>query len=278
MSYRGIVSLSGIEYFTALKWLFCYENQLTTLDVSQNTALEILSCTSNQLTMLDLSNNTNLEMLDCRDNYLASKAALGFTGSWDALDLWGFPANIFDPQKTGAPPSGAPSGWAAEAVSRAKDLGVLPESLQSSYQQNTTRAEFCELTVALIEKLTGKEITERESFTDTSDINVQKIAGLGIVTGRGGGVFDPNSGISRQEAAVILEKVARKGLGKELPEGVAAFNDIAGSYAEKAIRQMRGVSPGIMSGKSADTFDPDGKFTREESVSTMLKLWEWFNK
>jgi hypothetical protein len=59
------------------------------------------------------------------------------------------------------PDAGEPSGWAVEAVSRAKDLGILPEALQSSYQQNTTRAEFCELAVALIEKLTGKPIEAR---------------------------------------------------------------------------------------------------------------------
>ncbi|MDR0293386.1 MAG: S-layer homology domain-containing protein [Oscillospiraceae bacterium] len=172
-----------------------------------------------------------------------------------------------------------PSGWAAVTVNTAKDLGILPESLQNNYQQPATRAEFCALAVSLIEKATGTPISASKVFDDDKgDINVQKIAGLGIVTGRGGGVFDPNGGISRQEAAVILEKVARKGLLKELPSGEIAFKDLGGSYAVDAIKKMRGVSPGIMSGKSADTFDPDGKFTREESVSTMLKLWEWFQK
>ncbi|MDR0293117.1 MAG: S-layer homology domain-containing protein [Oscillospiraceae bacterium] len=174
------------------------------------------------------------------------------------------------------PADDAPSGWALEIVNRAIRYGIIPDSLQGGYRKNTTRAEFCALAVALIETATGKEITERESFTDTSDVNVRKIAGLGIVTGRGGGVFDPNGGISRQEAAVILEKVARRGLGKELPSGEITFKDLGGSYAVDAIKKLRGVSPGIMSGKSADTFDPDGKFTREESISTMDKLWTFY--
>ena len=42
--YMNISDLTGIENFTALTTLFCYENQLTSLDVSQNTALTTLFC------------------------------------------------------------------------------------------------------------------------------------------------------------------------------------------------------------------------------------------
>ena len=64
----NIVSLQGIEYFTALTYLGCSDNQLTTLDVSNNTALTGLECSSNQLTELDLSNNPNLVVLKCDNN------------------------------------------------------------------------------------------------------------------------------------------------------------------------------------------------------------------
>ena len=40
-SGKGIASLKGVEHFTALEDLSCYNNQLTTLDVSHNTALAI---------------------------------------------------------------------------------------------------------------------------------------------------------------------------------------------------------------------------------------------
>ena len=48
----------------------CGNNQITTLDVSQNTALIVLNCKSNQLTALDLSKNTALDCLDCESNQL----------------------------------------------------------------------------------------------------------------------------------------------------------------------------------------------------------------
>ena len=41
---QNIADLTGIEDFTALNTLWCYTNQLTSLDVSNNTALTTLRC------------------------------------------------------------------------------------------------------------------------------------------------------------------------------------------------------------------------------------------
>ena len=51
---RGISDLTGIGYFTALTTLYCYNNQLTSLDVSKNTKLTVLHCENNPLWKLDL--------------------------------------------------------------------------------------------------------------------------------------------------------------------------------------------------------------------------------
>ncbi len=69
---KSISDLKGIEYFTALTELYCFGNQLTSLDVSKNTSLTTLSCYSNQLTSLDVSKNTSLTLLYCFDNQLTS--------------------------------------------------------------------------------------------------------------------------------------------------------------------------------------------------------------
>ncbi len=66
----GITSLKGIEYFTALEDLYCYDNELTELDLSQNIKLEELNCSTNRLTVLDLSQNPKLKMVICSDNAL----------------------------------------------------------------------------------------------------------------------------------------------------------------------------------------------------------------
>lgn len=72
VSNKNINDLTGIEGFTSLIQLFCYNNQLTTLDVTQNTSLKILYCFSNQLTGLDVTQNTALRNLWCNNNQVTS--------------------------------------------------------------------------------------------------------------------------------------------------------------------------------------------------------------
>ncbi|KXB69069.1 hypothetical protein HMPREF1864_01531, partial [Peptoniphilus sp. DNF00840] len=61
------LDLSG---YTALKKLYCSNNQLTSLDLSGDTALKYFECHGNELTSLDLSGYTALEVLYCQKNPL----------------------------------------------------------------------------------------------------------------------------------------------------------------------------------------------------------------
>ncbi|MDD7885976.1 T9SS type B sorting domain-containing protein [Flavivirga sp. 57AJ16] len=74
LDIRGlnIQDLSGIEDFSALTELFCDNNLLTSLDVTQNSNLQILWCGSNQLSSLDVTQNTGLISLVCGNNLLAN--------------------------------------------------------------------------------------------------------------------------------------------------------------------------------------------------------------
>lgn len=74
ISSMNISSLKGIEHFTALKYLDCYNNQLTSLNVSECTALVGLGLCNNKLTSLNLFNNKNLQSLDCSCNMIQGEA------------------------------------------------------------------------------------------------------------------------------------------------------------------------------------------------------------
>ena len=69
---NNIQSLKGIEYFSALESLTCYNTWLYSLDVSKNTALKELICNSNRLTSVNVSNNNALEKLDIYNTPLAT--------------------------------------------------------------------------------------------------------------------------------------------------------------------------------------------------------------
>ncbi|MFN0081143.1 MAG: T9SS type A sorting domain-containing protein [Ferruginibacter sp.] len=67
-----INDMTGIEAFVNLTELKCHNNQLTSLNVSNNIALLDLHCYNNQLTSLNVSNNIALTTLDCHNNQLTS--------------------------------------------------------------------------------------------------------------------------------------------------------------------------------------------------------------
>lgn len=87
----NISNLKGIEYFTALTYLDCGNNHLTSLDVSKNTNLSILACYQNNLSNLNVSSNSKLTELDCYENNLQS---LNVSSNSNLEQLWCFNNNL----------------------------------------------------------------------------------------------------------------------------------------------------------------------------------------
>jgi len=90
VSNLTISDLTGIEDFTALTQLYCDNNQIASLDVSQNTNLQYFSCGNNQLTALDVTQNINLIYLNCSSNNITNlnlnfNPALGSLYCYDNL-------------------------------------------------------------------------------------------------------------------------------------------------------------------------------------------------
>ena len=67
---KDISDLTGIEGFTAMQTLYCFANNLTSIEVSQNTNLWRLVCYANGLTTLDLSQCPSITHLECQYNDL----------------------------------------------------------------------------------------------------------------------------------------------------------------------------------------------------------------
>lgn len=170
-------------------------------------------------------------------------------------------------------PAEQPSAWAAEQVTAGIEAGIVPDSLQSGYKQAATRAEFCALATGLYETVTGSEITDRVTFTDTTDENVEKMAALGVVNGVGDGKFEPNGQLTRQAAATMLSRLA-DALDKPLTEQAPTFADnasIAG-WAYDAVGQMQAT--GVMNGVGDNAFAPNDDYTREASIVTIMRLYD----
>ena len=72
MSNMNITSLQGIEYCTGLRYLYCDDSKITSLDLSQNTELVQVQCENNSIAELKLGDNSRMTILSCGGNKLIS--------------------------------------------------------------------------------------------------------------------------------------------------------------------------------------------------------------
>ena len=88
----------------------------------------------------------------------------------------------------------------------------------------------------------------------------------------------PNSPILRSGGLTIKNRLRRKRffittLNKPLPQQAPTFADNSKieEYAYNAIGQMQAT--GIIGGVGSNMFDPTGTYTREQSITTMVRLF-----
>lgn len=168
--------------------------------------------------------------------------------------------------------SETPSTWAKNYITAAIEADLVPLHLQSNYTQVITRQDFCALAVMLYESVKG-EVQGRTTFSDTNDINVEKAAYIGIIFGVEDGKFDPHALLTREQAAVILMRIAERVL-EPLNVNEVAFLDTyeISSWAIESVGWA--VTTGIMNGVGNNIFAPQYLYTREQSIVTMMRLFE----
>ena len=185
------------------------------------------------------------------------------------------------------------SDWAVIDVSNAVSWGIVPQSLMSDFNQSITRAEFADLVITTYSFFMGgvigsddvpaleREIAERiPAFTDTNNLNVMISAYLGLITGVGDNRFDPYSSLTREQAAAISSRLTEIILAYPMQTASPVIFDDAyqiSEWAACAVEKMQTM--GIMSGVGENRFAPQATFTREQSIVTMLRIFDlWHNE
>ncbi|WP_249300264.1 S-layer homology domain-containing protein [Feifania hominis] len=178
-----------------------------------------------------------------------------------------------------------PDAWAQPEVKKAIERGLFPEQMRHDYTEPISRADFCALLVPLFEKSLGKDLEthcktlglrlDKSPFADTDDLAVRMMAALGVVDGRGNGVFDPSGAITRQEAAKMLRQAASF-LGAKSPTGTSRTYHDTGRFASWARVPIDYVTrAGIMNGISEDSFGPTETYSRQQAVVTVNRLFDY---
>ena len=171
-----------------------------------------------------------------------------------------------------APNIESASSWARDDISLAVYMGLVPQALQSNYTAPATRAEFAALAVALYERI-NSTITGRVNFADTADMNVEKMAYLGVVQGVGNNMFAPHRPITREAAAVFLSRLINALDHLLLPQAPTfADNYAISGWAVEGVGQVQASN--IMGGVGNNRFAPQSPYTREQSIITMLRIYD----
>lgn len=178
--------------------------------------------------------------------------------------------------------------WAYAEVTAAIEEELVPVYLQNLYLRDITRGEFCDLVMQavtevldtdaedLVKAKAGKELSQfvqAYPFTDTTDSNAIAANALGIVSGRGGGIFDPYATISRQEAAAMLTRAAKVLNMDTTKAQVSTFSDRDSlpSWALEAVDYISQI--GVMNGVGNNSFAPLDSYTREQAFMTIYRLF-----
>ena len=96
--------------------------------------------------------------------------------------------------------------------------------------------------------------------------SIERAAQLGYVTGVGGGKFEPNRQLTRAEFVTMLYRMA----GKPAASTAAAFTDVPqNAWYRDAVNWA--AEKGYVKGTDANSFNPDGKITRQEVVTILFR-------
>ena len=193
------------------------------------------------------------------------------------------------------------SAWSEYYIRDARDdYRILPDNMMNGYYtQPITRQDFCELAYKTMGNMKGTieynaalqeahdtgapfDVTagpkndyptapaQSTPFIDTDSKAVAILSGLGIILGEGNGRFAPLDLLTRQEAATILGRMADYFSMQTFDPGLvyADAGKISG-WAAAGVAQVSGM--GIMNGTGGGMFSPQGTFTKEQAIATMIR-------
>ena len=167
--------------------------------------------------------------------------------------------------------------WFYDAVAYVYENGIMAGTDETTFEpyMELDRA----MAAQLFYNLEGKPaVTGDSAFTDVTSGHwavdaITWAAQNDIVAGIGGGLYDPDSNVTREQFAVMLYKYARfKGYDLTATGDLTQFPD-AGSisgWAETALSWANGK--GLINGHENGTIDPKGSTIRAQAASIMANF------
>lgn len=186
------------------------------------------------------------------------------------------------------------SDWAREEVAKAEELGLIPQDVLGwprDYHEPVSRDHFQRIAMEFVAlqtncdyksllALTDEYKAEKDNdgfvvnpFTDGGPGTAEAYY-LGVIKGRGNGIFAPDDPITRQEAAVLLAQAytAYSGEVPAVSTGMT-FSDTAqvDDWAKAGVETVSAW--GVMKGLDDGSFSPKAFYSLEQCILTFVRLY-----
>ena len=167
-----------------------------------------------------------------------------------------------------------PSDWAAKDVDFARAFGILEEGKEYNFLKPITREEFCELiynySANVLEMLST---ADGKKFTDTDNPKIEILSAMGIINGKTATEFAPDDALTREEAAVILQRMVNATVPVTVTEMWFEFDDIdyISDWAMDAVQTMCNMN--VMNGVGGNEFAPKEVYTTEQAIVTITRVY-----
>ena len=172
-------------------------------------------------------------------------------------------------------PLAPPSDWAVSDVKKAEALNITEKGKLYRYRMSITREEFCELIYNYCYNVIKEvdTVTVENKFTDTTNSKIIRLNAMGIINGKSETEFAPNDLLTREEAAVILNRMVNKTVPVPVTEMYFAFDDEASisAWASDSIQIM--CNMGVMNGVGDNKFAPKETYTTEQAIATIVRVY-----
>lgn len=164
--------------------------------------------------------------------------------------------------------------WAKPAAEQLQALGLMNGDEHGRFGPNRpmTRAEFA----SVLDRAFGFSGQAAKPFADVPSEawyyrSVMSASGSGIAEGMEGGRFAPLASITREDAAVMLDRAFQLSTGEEASAALQAFSDAgaAAGYAKKALTYL--VEAKVLKGADGQLL-PKKPITRAESAALLAGM------
>ncbi|NIK23544.1 carbohydrate binding domain-containing protein [Paenibacillus lupini] len=158
--------------------------------------------------------------------------------------------------------------WAKSAIDRMASLGIVSGYDTGGFKPglSISRAEF----ITMLDRVFGFSGTESTAYDDVAADAwyydaVTRASGSGVVNGMDKDHFAPNAQITREDAAVMIDRAFELSTGSESDAELKQFKDYraVSSYAKKALSYLMGEK--VMKGFNGK-LQPKSPITRAESA------------